>query len=537
MATKQSRIPNNHMEMRMKYLVFCLTIISLIGCGSGGDSPSPTPSPSPSPSTPSVDTVPDSFSFEAQEDLEPGETYDSNTVQISGINQAISVSISGGEFSIDGGDFGTADASISNGQTLQIRARSPGSYSATNSAQVSVGTTNRSFRLTTELRTLLPENREAESADLGGGSSIVDDGSASDLMVVELSEGDDSLSLTVPQNSVSLRIRYQAENPSTVSLANTDASKSYSFELPATGADYTDFQVYYPAAVDEALILSLESGNALMVDALEFIPTQYQFVSQRPISGVSAIDGIAEDAEGNLYLGGSYLGTFHRIAADGTHQLFSSNLGSANGTDIDSEGNIFVAAYENNAIYKFSPTGEQELFASGLNGPAGLAIDSEDNVYVALYGTGAATQVLKFSPMGIQEVYAQGGGLSGVVGVAVSENNRVFATNFQGGAVFEVTGGNVLQIADLNTDINMIDYAEGSILLPLPAQHRLARLNINTLSLDYLSGFSGSSGSQNGHRLEAELAGPGGVAVSVDQNKIYVFDTETLQIREFKSSP
>jgi len=84
--------------------------------GNGGGSGSVTPPPV------ELDVTPDNFVFEAKNDAMPGETYTSNTITVSGINAAVPVSITGGEYAIDNGDFTSAATIVSAGQTIVVRA-------------------------------------------------------------------------------------------------------------------------------------------------------------------------------------------------------------------------------------------------------------------------------------------------------------------------------------------------------------------------------------------------------------------------------
>lgn len=68
-----------------------------------------------------ADTLPDVFSFADQVDVAPGAVVDSGTVVISGVEVAVAVSIIGGEYSIDGAPFTSADGMIVTGQSLELR--------------------------------------------------------------------------------------------------------------------------------------------------------------------------------------------------------------------------------------------------------------------------------------------------------------------------------------------------------------------------------------------------------------------------------
>jgi len=96
-----------------------------------------------------ADTTPDAFNFTDQSNLNLNTLIYSNTVTISGINQAVSVSATNGaEFSINAGSYVTS-GSISNGQTLRVRLTTSGSYSTSVSTTVTVGGTSDVWSITT----------------------------------------------------------------------------------------------------------------------------------------------------------------------------------------------------------------------------------------------------------------------------------------------------------------------------------------------------------------------------------------------------
>ena len=103
------------------------------GCGSGGDA------------------TPDAFSFTDQSGVGTSTVIESNTINITGIDTATNVSISGDgspEFRIAGGSWVTS-GTITNGQSLQLRLTSNAASSTTNSATVTVGTESDQWDVTT----------------------------------------------------------------------------------------------------------------------------------------------------------------------------------------------------------------------------------------------------------------------------------------------------------------------------------------------------------------------------------------------------
>lgn len=111
------------------------------------------PSSSSVSSVPLPDTIPNSFSFNSVTGVELSAVTPSDAVTISGINTLATVSVTGGEYSIDGAAFTAMDGQVSNGQTLAVRLTASAVHSTTSSATVTVGGVSASFSVTTKADT------------------------------------------------------------------------------------------------------------------------------------------------------------------------------------------------------------------------------------------------------------------------------------------------------------------------------------------------------------------------------------------------
>jgi hypothetical protein len=100
-------------------------------------------------STIAADTTPDAFSFTDQTGVAVSTVISSNTITISGINTATPISISGGEYAINGGTFRSTASTISTGQTVQVRQTSSASFSTTTNTALTVGSMSDTFSVTT----------------------------------------------------------------------------------------------------------------------------------------------------------------------------------------------------------------------------------------------------------------------------------------------------------------------------------------------------------------------------------------------------
>lgn len=130
------------------YILASLLIFTVASCGSGGSN-EPTIEP-PTPIEPVTDTTPDSFTFSSQSDVELSTVITSDEITISGIDSAAEITISSGEYSINGADFTNAEGSINNGDKIQVRVTSPDEQLTASNAQLTIGGVSATFTVTTK---------------------------------------------------------------------------------------------------------------------------------------------------------------------------------------------------------------------------------------------------------------------------------------------------------------------------------------------------------------------------------------------------
>jgi outer membrane protein assembly factor BamB len=121
-------------------LTLALALVACGGGGSGGGGGN---------SSGSTDTTPDTFSFAQRADVPPDTLVESDPATISGINAPASISITGGEYAIDGTAYRSAAGTITNGQRVTVRVRSSALPGATASAVVTIGGVSATFTLVT----------------------------------------------------------------------------------------------------------------------------------------------------------------------------------------------------------------------------------------------------------------------------------------------------------------------------------------------------------------------------------------------------
>lgn len=108
--------------------------------------------------TQAQDLVADIFAFAGTNSASLNEAVESETITISGINNTASVSITGGEYSIDGGAYVSTAGTINSGQTLSVRLTAANTFSTQTVATVVAANVTANFIVVTEDEDLEPDN-------------------------------------------------------------------------------------------------------------------------------------------------------------------------------------------------------------------------------------------------------------------------------------------------------------------------------------------------------------------------------------------
>ncbi len=126
--------------------IFILShIFTIAACGGGGSSSPP-------------DTTPDSFSFTAGNPVDPGEeNVESPSATVQGIEEAVAISVSGGEYRIGAGGYTRTAGTVSNGQSVQVRVDASDEFSSDASVTLTIGGVSGTYTVTTVARDDTPE--------------------------------------------------------------------------------------------------------------------------------------------------------------------------------------------------------------------------------------------------------------------------------------------------------------------------------------------------------------------------------------------
>ena len=102
------------------------------------------------------DTTPDAFSFADQFSVALSTLVTSAPITVAGINAAAPISVTGGEYSINGGAFTSAAGTVTNGQQVRVRHTSSGANSASVNTTLTIGGVSDTFTSTTLASTAPP---------------------------------------------------------------------------------------------------------------------------------------------------------------------------------------------------------------------------------------------------------------------------------------------------------------------------------------------------------------------------------------------
>lgn len=126
--------------------ILSLAILQACGSGSGAVDKPATPE---TPPAPTKDTTPAAFTFADVLNAKASSSFESNTITISSISEAVSVTITGGEYKIDDGSFTSASGTVSNGQKITLRANSANQSNKTTNIVLTVGGVSDTYSITT----------------------------------------------------------------------------------------------------------------------------------------------------------------------------------------------------------------------------------------------------------------------------------------------------------------------------------------------------------------------------------------------------
>lgn len=428
-----------------------------------------------------------------------------------------------------------ASSSQSN-SSAQSSLSSSSSVESSSESSVSSTTTSSASSSLPDATPLQKVKMEAEDfSKAGDASAIFESGASGEYVLANVNQIGSGFTFVAPQKTKKSRFYYRADTDVRFSvMVNNEAKAESLFVATASLTDFLSMDINELLNEGDSISLAFVSGGSLTLDYVDLIPNYFEEVGTLAKAAAFNGDGLTIDKDGNIFAGTSKGATVKRVTPSGEISLFASfNGGSANGSDFDSQGNLYVANESNNIIQKITPEGIVSDYVTDIVGPAGIYIDEQDNLIVGMYGQSAANpgaEVLKITPDKTITTLASGGGLTNVVGVAGDGLGRYFAANFLTGEVFEVTGGNIVQIGAAGTRVNHIKYADGFIYMPNPFDNVVRRMDLNG-NVELIAGTKSVAGSVDGPSLQAKFSRPNSIDISADGKTLYILDFNTGDVR------
>ena len=119
---------------------------------------------------PTPDSVPDTFTLSDVSNADLWQEYTSNPIIVSGINTSSSISISNGEYSINGWEYTSSPGTLSNNDNVVVRLTSSSSNETTISALLNIWWVTESYDVTTLIADITPDTfnfTPVNDADIG----------------------------------------------------------------------------------------------------------------------------------------------------------------------------------------------------------------------------------------------------------------------------------------------------------------------------------------------------------------------------------
>ena len=358
-------------------------------------------------------------------------------------------------------------------------------------------------------------------------------------------------------------------NSFTSTLSNLTASTTYYLRAYATNSAGTA----YGSVVKFTTSATLTAINTTVSTLAGGVAGGF-FDGSGPSALFSNPQGVVADAQGNVYVADGFNNRIRKItpAGDVTTYAGDGNPGFADGPAataefyapqgiaIDAQGNLYVADIGNNSIRKISTAGVVSTFAGNgtrgyvngaaataeFNNPQGVAVDATGNVFVAdrsnnlIRKITAAGVVSNFAGSGAAYYYNSTTNLSsfnGPKGVAVDASGNVYVADAGNYSIRKITAagtattiaGSPVQTTIIGSPAGISIDSQGNLYI---ADQGGRILEITTSNILYtLAGTANTSGYADGNGVVAKFFSPQGVTID-NKGNIYVADYENNLIRK-----
>src|SRR5688572_8425925 len=249
------------------------------------------------------DTEPDAFSFASKTRVAAATQIESEPVTVSGINIPAPLSITGGEYSIDGKTYHRNPGTIKVNQQVRIRVLSSSESSGEVSATLTIGGVSGTFTVRTANFT---GRAEAEASSLTGGATAVADPAASKGKSVLVGAAGRGISTDDSVAAQALIIAYRTDSEGTLEVEVNGAPAGKFTLRPTAGAYATAGAVVTVQEGDVVAIASpsAASSSETYLDYVEFAASPFRTVSTVAATVPTTSDGVSVGPNGDIYVSG-----------------------------------------------------------------------------------------------------------------------------------------------------------------------------------------------------------------------------------------
>jgi hypothetical protein len=144
---------------------------------------------------------PDAFAFSPASGVSRSAEVTANSITVSGIRGRARISVAGGQYSMDNGVWTSAAGTVSNGQSVRVRATASGSYSTSSTVTLTIGARSGNFVVTTMAEPVVdytPPPPTDNSASWNGETTCTVDLNALNGTQIDLSASSGNVTCTLP---------------------------------------------------------------------------------------------------------------------------------------------------------------------------------------------------------------------------------------------------------------------------------------------------------------------------------------------------
>ena len=567
-----------------QYWIKNITIIGVVAilaaCGGGGGSDSSNSS-----SAPSIDTTPEAFSFAPLDNQLRSEEVISNSVTITGINSATTITITNGQYAIGEAAFTEAAGTITNGQSVKVKLTASENTFTETTATLTVGGVSANFTVKTQ-PDITPDTFSFTSAENVEPASVNTSDkvalSGFDIAVPIIIEGgeyalDDGEFTTAdgevePGQSVTVRMTASEALTETVEAVVTIGGVAGTYvvtTLADTTAPTAEFMFPPPASMTESPTIYIRgkitddyssiAGAQIKINEGKFEEltlvshedgsASWELLVDLTLASENTITILTEDADGNIENNAAQV-SVRQDSSGGSFPDADAPFDDLNGIVIDrtnGRDRLLVSggmhsSHEREIIEVDIATGKRTVFAEGFTAGIlwGLVMDESNN---RILTRDNAAQIISFSlddGKFTSQIYPE---LFDGYGLALNDSDpkdvKIAAAHSDGGSIFHIAPdfsaiNNVVEGDDLELTVRFMVFDKSHQRYLLASEKKLIIYAVHSITgaRSIISG--GGKGGGDDFLPEGE-AGLGEIVIDDMNNRLLV--TEYYGGRLFAIDP